>query len=76
MPGHGGTLQYVPKEALYLYYDNMPTVKTESSAQPVYMMFLERAGPRPLPNANYRGLSVQGADRTAMMAGCFCAVGC
>ena len=61
----------VPKEALYLYDDNRPIEKTESSAQPVYMMFLERAGPRPLPNAIYRALSVQGADRTAMMAGCF-----
>ena len=56
---------------MYLYDDNAPIKKTESRAQPVYMMFLERAGPRPLPNAIYRALSVQGADRTAMMAGCF-----
>ena len=61
------------KEALDLYDDNEPATRVEDNriAQPVYMMFLEHAGHRPLPHAIYRGLSVRGADRTALMAGCF-----
>ena len=57
---------------LYVYDDDSPAKQVEKgTALPVYVLFLQRAGRRPLPNANFRGLSVWGADRTALMAGCF-----
>ena len=34
----------------------------------MYVLFLQLVGSRPLPNAVYRGLSVHGPDRTALMA--------
>ena len=55
---------------MYLFDDDNTVVKLEQPVQPVYMLFLRRVGHGPLPNAVYRGLSVWGTDRTALMAGC------
>lgn len=53
---------------MYTFDDDNTAVKLEQPVQPVYMLFLRRVH-GPLPNALYRGLSVWGTDRTALMTG-------
>ena len=54
---------------MYIFDDDNTVVKLEEPVQPVYMLFLRRVGHGPLPNAVFRGLSVWGTDRTALMTG-------
>ena len=55
---------------LYLFDDAKTAQGRAGREQHVYMLFLRRVGHGPLPYALFRGLSVWGTDRTALMAGC------